>query len=86
MCRTDDGFEIAEADFRQRGPGDILGIRQSGLPELKMANLSDHRFLAMCVEDAKRIIAYDPELSLPKHRCIVDGILKFLPLDYLRSG
>ncbi len=86
MCRTEDGFEIAEADFKQRGPGEILGVRQSGLPELKVANLYDHRFLAMCTEDARRIIAYDPELALPKHRGIVEGILRFLPLDYLRSG
>ncbi|MFN3660961.1 MAG: helicase-related protein, partial [Brevinematales bacterium] len=86
LSETDDGFAIAEADFKQRGPGEILGVRQSGLPELKFANLCDHRFLSMCMEDTRRIIAYDPELSLPKHQCIVEGILKFLPLDYLRSG
>ncbi|URA10750.1 ATP-dependent DNA helicase RecG [Thermospira aquatica] len=86
MCRTEDGFEIAEADFKQRGPGEILGVRQSGLPELKVANLYDHRFLAMCTEDARRIISYDPQLTLPKHQGIVQGILRFLPLDYLRSG
>ncbi|QJR21743.1 ATP-dependent DNA helicase RecG [Brevinematales bacterium NS] len=86
LCETDDGFAIAEADFKQRGPGEILGVRQSGLPELKVADLCDHRFVAMCMEDTRRIIAYDPELALPKHRCIVEGILKFLPLDYLRSG
>lgn len=86
LCETDDGFAIAEADFKQRGPGAILGVRQSGLPELKFANLFDHRFLSMCMEDTRRIIAYDPKLSLPKHQCIAEGIIKFLPLDYLGSG
>ncbi|MCX7883123.1 MAG: ATP-dependent DNA helicase RecG [Brevinematales bacterium] len=86
LCQTDDGFAIAEADFKQRGPGDILGVRQSGLPELKVADLCDHRFLAMCMEDTRRIIAYDPHLALPKHQGIVEGILKFLPMDYLSSG
>ena len=40
MTRTNDGFELAEEDLRQRGPGDFLGTRQAGLPDLRMANLA----------------------------------------------
>lgn len=71
MCATDDGFKIAEEDLRLRGPGDFFGARQSGLPDLKLADLmSDSRILYAAAEDAKRIVAADPLLSSPQYSAL----------------
>jgi ATP-dependent DNA helicase RecG len=64
---TTDGFELAEADFRLRGPGDLLGVRQHGLPPLRIASLSDD--LPLLVEarrEAQRLTDKDPELTAPE--------------------
>jgi ATP-dependent DNA helicase RecG len=69
MVRTTDGFEIAEEDLRLRGPGEILGIRQSGLPDFKLANLvTDQKSLISAKAEAEAVIAKDPELKAPEHR------------------
>jgi ATP-dependent DNA helicase RecG len=61
---TTDGFRIAEADLRLRGPGELLGTRQSGLPELKAARLlEDARLLEQAREDAFALVARDPGLK-----------------------
>jgi ATP-dependent DNA helicase RecG len=61
---TGDGFRIAEADLRFRGPGELLGTRQSGLPELKAARLiEDARLLELAREDAFALVARDPVLA-----------------------
>ena len=68
MCRTTDGFVIAEEDLKQRGPGDFLGSRQHGLPELKLANIvTDTKILYAAQKQAEEILLADPELSLPEH-------------------
>lgn len=68
MERTNDGFEIAEADLKLRGPGDFLGTRQSGLPEFKYADLArDQHLLEMAKDIAERIIGEDPELNRAEH-------------------
>ena len=65
MCRTNDGFEIAEADMQLRGPGDIEGTQQSGLPiNLKIASLGkDQQMLQFARNIAEMILERDPELS-----------------------
>ena len=64
MRNTEDGFVIAEADLKLRGPGDILGTRQSGLPELKIADLHlDSDLLEIAKKDAQYIIDTDPKLD-----------------------
>ncbi len=64
--KSDDGFELAEMDLRLRGPGDLLGTSQSGLPPLRIANLIDDApLLALAREVAKELLADDPELSAP---------------------
>jgi len=64
MCETQDGFKIAEEDLKIRGPGDFLGTRQSGLPELRVANLiRDYSILKIAREDAFEWIQKDPKLS-----------------------
>ena len=69
MCKTNDGFKIAEEDLKQRGPGDFLGSRQHGLPELKLANIvSDTKILYAAQKQAQDILFADPEMSLPEHR------------------
>ncbi|WP_164100687.1 ATP-dependent DNA helicase RecG [Candidatus Laterigemmans baculatus] len=64
LAETDDGFELAEADFRLRGPGDLMGVRQSGLPPLRIADpLRDADELVAARELAQRLIDEDPQLE-----------------------
>jgi ATP-dependent DNA helicase RecG len=63
LVKTNDGFDIAEADLRLRGPGDYFGTRQSGLPTLKMARLDDRDLLSSARREAQSIIARDPSLG-----------------------
>ena len=65
--RVTDGFELAEEDLRLRGPGDYLGTRQSGLPDLKVARITDHDILTLARHEALRILDTDPELSKPEN-------------------
>ena len=67
MCATNDGFAIAEADMRLRGPGDIDGTQQSGVPfRLKISDLArDGQILTFARDCAKEVLAADPLLSSP---------------------
>lgn len=68
MVRTNDGFEIAETDLRLRGPGDLMGTQQSGLPELHIADLvADAQLLQQARQVAMRLLDKDPKLADPKH-------------------
>lgn len=60
---TNDGFVLAEKDLELRGPGDFLGTRQSGLPELRIAHLSDVSTLALAREAAQKLFERDPFLG-----------------------
>ena len=61
---VEDGFELAEADFRFRGPGDVLGAKQSGMPPLRIANvIKDLEILQVARQIAQRLIDQDPELA-----------------------
>ncbi len=75
MERSNDGFEIAEKDLELRGPGEFLGTRQSGIPELAVANLArDAALLAVAREEARRILAADPELRLPEQAGLIKAL------------
>ena len=75
MVRTNDGFEIAEVDMELRGPGDVLGTQQSGVPDLKMADLlRDREILSTARYIANRILEDDPELSSPAHAILKDTL------------
>jgi ATP-dependent DNA helicase RecG len=68
MARTDDGFELAEADLRLRGPGELWGTRQAGLPDLKLAELvRDEPLLYEAREAVAALVARDPQLMDPGH-------------------
>jgi len=67
MRATEDGARIAEEDLRLRGGGEVLGTRQSGLPEFRLADLAlDDDLLAVARDDAGLIVARDPELAGPR--------------------
>ena len=68
MRQTDNGFVIAEKDLELRGPGDVLGTRQSGLPTLAFSDLAKHAALIeLARELADTIVAADPQLTRPEH-------------------
>ena len=73
MVRTNDGFEIAEVDLRLRGPGDIMGTQQSGVLNLKIADLiKDNDILKTARHWAKQILNNDPALKNPENKAILN--------------
>ncbi|RNC86413.1 MAG: DUF559 domain-containing protein [Winogradskyella sp.] len=72
MVRTNDGFEIAEVDLRLRGPGDVMGTQQSGVLNLRIADVvKDKAILQQARYYAKQVLKLDPSLSLPEHKAIL---------------
>ena len=63
MCRTNNGFEIADEDLKLRGPGDFFGNRQHGLPQLSIADFSDMDSLRDTQAAASYILGISPDLS-----------------------
>ena len=90
LRETDDGFRIAEEDLRLRGAGELLGTRQSGFPEFRLADLAVHdELLATARDDARLIIAKDPDLAGPRGAAL--RVLLYLferdaAVKYLGSG
>jgi ATP-dependent DNA helicase RecG len=90
LRETDDGFVIAEADLRLRGPGEFLGTRQSGMPDFRIANLSVHgELLAAAQDDARMLVERDPHLQSARGEAL--RILLYLferdeAVRYLRTG
>lgn len=77
MVRTNNGFEISEVDMQLRGPGDIEGLRQSGLLDLKISNIiQDEKILKAARNWCIKILNEDPKLELPKNASLRDYILK----------
>ena len=76
MTQTTNGFEIAEADLRLRGPGDLEGTLQSGLPfNLRVADLSrDGALLTMARDEAEQILTTDSMLSRPENALLLDNL------------
>jgi ATP-dependent DNA helicase RecG len=77
VVRSDNGLELAEYDLRVRGPGDFLGVRQSGLPELHLATLNDVGLIESARLAAAQILADDPQLALPEHASLANKLRLF---------
>lgn len=75
MVKYSSGFKLAEIDLELRGPGEIFGVRQSGIPDLKMASLTDSITIQLAREAAQEIMNMDPELAnLPALRAKLDEL------------
>ncbi|SRR5579885_1325010 len=90
LRETEDGFVIAEEDLRLRGPGELLGKRQSGIPEFRLADLAVHaELLAAARDDARLVLERDPDLKSPRGEAL--RVLLYLferdeAVRYLRAG
>ena len=78
MTRTNNGFLIAEEDLRIRGPGEIYGTRQSGMPSFRVADLvKDMRLLEVARQEAFHLLEHDPDLSRPEHAALREAVERF---------
>jgi ATP-dependent DNA helicase RecG len=77
LCESSDGFHIAEEDLRLRGPGELLGKRQHGLPAFRVANLlTDLDLLEQARDDASRLLRDDCNLQQREHTGIKNRVLE----------
>ncbi len=77
MCKTTDGFKIADEDLKLRGPGDFFGARQHGLPQMKIADLSsDMELLKQAQNAAKQTLKADPALRSPENAPLKAAVLE----------
>lgn len=75
MCASNDGFLISQEDLKLRGPGDFFGVRQHGLPSMKIANLfTDTQILKLAQDAAQWITKTDPDLILPENEVLKEQI------------
>ncbi|BCW96499.1 MAG: ATP-dependent DNA helicase RecG [Fimbriimonadales bacterium] len=78
MTRTNNGFLIAEEDLRIRGPGEIYGTRQSGMPSFRVADLvKDMRLLEVARQEAFHLLESDPDLSRAEHAALREAVDRF---------
>ncbi|MFC2011611.1 ATP-dependent DNA helicase RecG [Chloroflexota bacterium] len=74
-----DGFQLAEEDLKLRGPGEFFGTRQSGIPDLKMAKISDVAILELARSEAIKLFEKDKTLKKPEHRLLVAEMSRTWP-------
>jgi ATP-dependent DNA helicase RecG len=79
MCSTNDGFEIAEVDLKLRGPGDLLGTQQSGVLQLRIADLvRDRDLLQVARHEASKLLKADVRLEHPEHQNLRKAYLELV--------
>jgi ATP-dependent DNA helicase RecG len=71
-----DGFQLAEEDLKLRGPGEFFGTRQSGMPDLKMAKLSDVPLLELARREAEKLFEKDKSLEKPEHSLLAKELAR----------
>ncbi|MCI6004425.1 MAG: ATP-dependent DNA helicase RecG [Blautia sp.] len=87
LNKSNDGFYIAGEDLKLRGPGDLFGIRQSGLMEFKIGDIyNDADILKTASEAAGEILALDPDLMLPQHTALKEKLMYFMKEDLENLG
>lgn len=89
MVKHLDGFKIAEIDFKLRGPGDIFGVKQSGFPDLKFADITtDSDILFEAKKDAFELIDTDPQFLKPPNKIVKSNLLSHYSenLKYAKIG
>jgi ATP-dependent DNA helicase RecG len=74
--KVHNGFLLAEEDLKLRGPGEFFGTRQSGLPDLKMARLSDTALLELARREAQQLFKIDPDLHRPENHLLAGELVK----------
>ncbi|OGC39360.1 ATP-dependent DNA helicase RecG [candidate division WOR-3 bacterium RBG_13_43_14] len=86
--KTDDGFMLAQKDMKLRGPGEILGKKQHGLPDIKIGDLElDQKLLFMARDDAFQIITNDPDLNFVENKIVKEQLQKMKEIaELLRIG
>ncbi len=78
MEATDNGFALAEKDLELRGPGDFIGTRQSGLPEMSWIGIESLTELASQAQHAATdVLVRDPDLTLPEHAALAAKLAEF---------
>lgn len=85
MTKTTDGFKIADEDLKMRGPGDFFGARQHGLPNMKMASLTDSELLTEAHRFASALLADDPELKKEENINLNEAIYSLFHSDYIMN-
>jgi len=84
FASTTDGFVLARNDMKQRGPGEILGKRQHGLPDIRIGDLEDDQeILFLARDDAFGVVEKDPDLGLDEHQFIRRKVLRFAERESL---
>jgi ATP-dependent DNA helicase RecG len=78
VANTTNGLKLAEYDLKLRGPGDYFGVRQSGLPELKVARLDDAPLVEAARSAATAVLTNDPELIKPEHVALAAHLTDFV--------
>lgn len=85
MTGTTDGFKIADEDLKMRGPGDFFGSRQHGLPDMKIAMLTDTAILTEANRFAREIITDDPELQKDENKSLGNAVKEMFSSEYVMN-
>jgi len=79
--KVQDGFKLADEDLKMRGPGEFFGTRQSGIPDLRMAKLSDVALLELARSEAIRLFEKGPGLETPEYQPLVKELARIWPKE-----